>query len=293
MPTEPFPLLLFAIEVGLFLTGIGLVGRILGGKSQRSQWLGTNQLPPWPINFPEFVLLIVLLIMAGSMAQAALQTGLGSMIKAAGDRAGLEVLVYGSGFHGGVLLGWSLFPFLRRYWRADAGAPPPLSAAPSPPAPSRSWSRDLLVGAGLFTISLPLLGLLHKGWQSLLQQFGQEPTPQDLLAIFSETESPLVVAGMLFVACVLAPLSEELLFRAGLYRYTRQKLGRSGGLLISAGIFGLVHGNLAGFLPLAALGVLLALAYEATGSLRVCIIAHGLFNLNTIAIILSGLAPAA
>ena len=35
--------------------------------------------------------------------------------------------------------------------------------------------------------------------------------------------------------------------------------------------------------------MLLALVYEATGSIRVAIIAHGLFNLNTIILLLSGL----
>ena len=46
---------------------------------------------------------------------------------------------------------------------------------------------------------------------------------------------------------------------------------------------------IAGILPLAMLGMLLALVYEATGSIRVAIIAHGLFNLNTIILLLSGL----
>jgi membrane protease YdiL (CAAX protease family) len=95
---------------------------------------------------------------------------------------------------------------------------------------------------------------------------------------------------MLLVACVLAPVYEELLFRAGLYRFCRQRLGRGWALLISGVCFGALHGNWAGFLPLALLGMGLAVAYEATGSIRVAIIAHGLFNLNTVLILLSGLA---
>ena len=102
----------------------------------------------------------------------------------------------------------------------------------------------------------------------------------------------LVIAGMLLVACVLAPLSEELIFRAGLYRFVRQKLGRTPALLISSVCFGALHANWAGSLPLAVLGMLLAIVYEATGSIRVVVIAHGLFNLNTILIVLSGLPQA-
>jgi membrane protease YdiL (CAAX protease family) len=40
------------------------------------------------------------------------------------------------------------------------------------------------------------------------------------------------------------------------------------------------------------LGMILALAYEATGSIRVAIVAHALFNLNTVLIVLSGLTEA-
>jgi membrane protease YdiL (CAAX protease family) len=94
---------------------------------------------------------------------------------------------------------------------------------------------------------------------------------------------------MLLVACVLAPIYEEQLFRAGLYRFCRQRLGRGAALIISGVCFGALHGNWAGFLPLAGLGMGLALAYEATGSIRVPIIAHGLFNLNTVLVLLSGL----
>jgi membrane protease YdiL (CAAX protease family) len=60
-------------------------------------------------------------------------------------------------------------------------------------------------------------------------------------------------------------------------------------LLISGCLFGALHGNWAGFLPLALLGAGLALAYEATGDIRVTVVAHGLFNLNTILVVLSGL----
>jgi membrane protease YdiL (CAAX protease family) len=95
---------------------------------------------------------------------------------------------------------------------------------------------------------------------------------------------------MFVVACVLAPMMEELLFRAGLYRFCRQRLGRVAALLISGTLFGAIHANWAGFLPLSVLGVMLALVYEATGSIRVSIVAHAFFNLNSILMILSGIS---
>jgi membrane protease YdiL (CAAX protease family) len=98
----------------------------------------------------------------------------------------------------------------------------------------------------------------------------------------------LILAGMLTVACVVAPLNEELLFRAGIYRFCRQHLGRNWALLISGCLFGALHANWASFLPLALFGIALALAYEATGDIRVSVLTHALFNLNTVVLVLAG-----
>ena len=64
-------------------------------------------------------------------------------------------------------------------------------------------------------------------------------------------------------------------------------------LVLSGLCFGILHGSWTGFLPLAILGMILAIVYEATGSIRVPIIVHALFNLNTVLIVLSGLAEVA
>jgi membrane protease YdiL (CAAX protease family) len=168
----------------------------------------------------------------------------------------------------------------------DYGAGPP----PDPPAvASPGWGKSVWYGMGTVALSFPVIIILSLGWASILKALGLPEDLQDSIAIFSNTKSPLVVTGMLFVACVLAPIMEELLFRAGLYRFCRQKLGRTGALLISGILFGAVHGNWAGFLPLAFLGAMLAMVYETTGSIRVAIIAHAFFNLNSILAILSGL----
>jgi hypothetical protein len=50
-----------------------------------------------------------------------------------------------------------------------------------------------------------------------------------------------------------------------------------------------LHANLASFVPLALLGIGLALVYEKTGSLVAPVVLHALFNLNTTLIVFSGL----
>ena len=68
----------------------------------------------------------------------------------------------------------------------------------------------------------------------------------------------------------------------------RTRLPRWAALVIPSCLFGALHGNLASFAPLVALGIIFSLAYERTGRIATTMIAHGLFNLNTIALILCG-----
>jgi len=285
MPTEPIQQLLVAFEISLSLAGVWLIVLACRSPEVRRHWFGPNRMTFWPVAPAEFALFLLLIFFGGLFFQIGARLALGGIISRAGDRSGLEVFVYGAAFHGGALLGWSLFPSLRRrlYWEYGANAPTPAAG------PGLPWSKVATYAVCTLLIVLPLLLVLSTAWTGLLHRLGLPEEPQDLIAIFANTKSPVVIAGMLVVACVIAPLNEELLFRAGIHRFCRQRFGRGWALLISAGLFGALHGNWAGFLPLALLGAGLALAYEATGDIRVTIVAHALFNLNTILIVLSGL----
>jgi membrane protease YdiL (CAAX protease family) len=285
MPTGPLQIALVAAEFTLLLGGAGFLLWLLGNPQARQRWLRTNALPHWPVSLPEFLFGAMLVFSGGFLVQGIVHTAFHSLIAGAADKTGLELFAYGAGFHVGILLGCAVFPSLRRRFYASYGTVPP------PPLPAASRNRPALLrhAGGTVLVALPVLTLLSLAWVEILRAAGLPDAPQDLIGIFAQTRSPLVVAGMLAVACVLAPLSEELMFRAGLYRFVRQKLGRVPALLISGLCFGLLHGNWASLVPLAALGMILALAYEATGSIRVAIVAHSMFNLNTILIVLSGL----
>ncbi len=285
MPTDPVELILTAFEFSLLLVGAILVFRLLADPASRSHWLGPRPLPPWPVTWPEFGIFVFLIFGAGVFCQLGLQLLSKDLLARAVDQDGLQVCLNGIGLDGGGLLGWLLFRSMRKTWYTDYGAEPP----PAPAAPSLPWGRVWLYSGVTLLLAMPVVLLFNAGWLLVLRKLGLPDEPQDLLAIFSKTKSPFVVAGLLAVACALAPLYEELLFRAGLYRFCRQRLGRNWALLLSGCLFGAMHQNLASFLPLSIFGVVLALAYEATGSIRVAVIAHSLFNLNTVLIVLSGL----
>jgi membrane protease YdiL (CAAX protease family) len=112
--------------------------------------------------------------------------------------------------------------------------------------------------------------------------------------MFANAESPWLFGTMLALAVVIAPLTEELVFRAGLFRYFRMRMPHGVALLVPALLFASLHVNwatlegLASLLPLVALAVMFSLAYERTGQIGTSIVAHALFNLNTVVLILSG-----
>ena len=276
---------LAALEISLFLLGTYFLVRVLSSPERRLAWFGGNRIPHWPVTGHEVTLLVVLIFLCGFAGQSlAVQVFSGS-IKDTADRNGLEVLVYGAAFHGSALFGWLLFRGLRQWIYSDYGTLP----AAIPPSPRLPLGQMLGTAAIGLIVALPALTAVSIGWEFVVKSFGFSAEPQDLIDIFAKTNSPVIIVGMLVVACVLAPINEELLFRAGIFRFLRQRFGRSTAFVLSGVFFGALHGNLAGFLPLALLGGALALVYEKTGDLRVSISFHALFNVNTVIIILSGL----
>lgn len=85
-----------------------------------------------------------------------------------------------------------------------------------------------------------------------------------------------IATGILVVG--IAPFVEEFFFRGFLFASMRNGLGVWGGALLSGAIFGAVHLKPQFFVPLAVLGVALALLYQRTGSIWPCIVMHAANN---------------
>ncbi|MCR5798584.1 MAG: CPBP family intramembrane metalloprotease [Lachnospiraceae bacterium] len=80
---------------------------------------------------------------------------------------------------------------------------------------------------------------------------------------------------------VVGPFCEELVFRGIIYRGYRMDGGRRGALILSSLMFGLMHMNANQAVYAFVLGLVLALIYEATGSLWASFLCHFIFNLKT------------
>lgn len=77
---------------------------------------------------------------------------------------------------------------------------------------------------------------------------------------------------------VAAPLGEELFFRGLVFRGLARIAGPALAVAGSGLAFAAVHANVAVVLPFAAIGMIFAWAYRASGSLWTTILAHAIFN---------------
>jgi len=139
----------------------------------------------------------------------------------------------------------------------------------------------------VFIRALPVILLVGLAASVVLRALGIPVEEQDVVGVFARTDSAAALAGMLVLAVVIAPVTEELVFRAGLFRMLAGRIGRWPAITVSSALFAALHLSWAGFVPLFCLGVIFCFAYARTGNIAVPIIAHGLFNLNNIMWILA------
>jgi uncharacterized protein len=266
--------LLVSLEIVLAIAGAVLLWRLVLSPAARAR-PSPPALPRWEVSVAEF-LVFLLFVIGGSFVAAVVAGVVGKQLPLRGD----EVTV----FHGAVAqLGMLAGVWL--YWSRPERDPPRF-------LPIRR--NIFLAGAATFLLSLPILILIAALWAGLLQAVGLPTDRQSLIGMFANAESPWMLGIMFTLAVVIAPLTEELIFRAGLFRYFRTRLPRWLALVGPALFFASLHVNwatlegLASLAPLVALAVIFSLAYERTGQIGTAIVAHALFNFHTVLLILSG-----
>jgi membrane protease YdiL (CAAX protease family) len=144
------------------------------------------------------------------------------------------------------------------YWRTRAVGVPRLLG----PRPDRALALGL---AGAVAASVVGIGYLL-----LLRRLGRlPPTP--------ESELGAVMAWLLPLAVVAAPVFEEFIFRGLIFGGLRRSYGVAAAVLASAGIFAIVHPPLS-VVPVFAMGAVAALVYERAGMLLAPMLVHAGYN---------------
>ncbi len=143
----------------------------------------------------------------------------------------------------------------------------------------KNFFKNISYGILGYVSLVPVLivGLLIVVW--FVEAFKYKPSPQPVLELFlEERKIPVLVYLSIFVA-VVGPVMEEIFFRGFLYNAIKKDMGIRWAIIISAGLFSLLHAHLVGFLPILILGIFLAYLYEKTGSLVSSITLHIMHNI--------------
>jgi uncharacterized protein len=139
-------------------------------------------------------------------------------------------------------------------------------------------SRALLLGALAVGLFLPIGQLLQILSINILTRLHLDPTAQPAVeALRLASHGPGLMAFGL-VTVIVAPLAEELVFRGIFYPAIKYAGFPRLALWGTAVIFAAIHFNLAIFLPLLLLALVLTWLYEKTDNLLATIAAHSLFN---------------
>jgi len=268
----PISLLFFSILAGsLFLW--------LRKSSRNPLHLGCDhhKLSTWPISWTDFGIFIFIIFLSILAAQSLLNP----LLPDSSELADTELLDPKIAFlgilslHVPILLAFSLFP---KYYKS----------APSLKLNTVSTDlfADLRIAFAAFIQILPIIWIAAIFWNvflsilqslSLIEEFPIQPIVELLTQDISVTQ--FLLLGLL--AIVLAPITEEILFRGCLYRFLKGEIPLLTAQFSTAILFALAHNNLSSFLPLVLVGFVLVRLYESSGSIRQAMFFHSFFNASS------------
>ncbi|MDJ0520761.1 MAG: CPBP family intramembrane metalloprotease [Planctomycetota bacterium] len=156
---------------------------------------------------------------------------------------------------------------------------------PGAPVPTKAPGLGRAFGVGLWTYCVAGVLVIPAtlGWALLLNGFGAEPVTQGPVQDVVDGPTDSGAWLMVFFGIVVAPFTEECIFRGMLYPGLKHALGGGrramwiSAIFISA-IFAVVHWNLFAVIPLFVLALVLTWIFETTNSLAAVIIAHAIHN---------------
>lgn len=143
------------------------------------------------------------------------------------------------------------------------------------------------IGAGIFgyLAGVPLLvvafivTIIMVLWVIPAVKGGPAAPPENPIIELAGKASAFQLGLFVFLATAWAPIVEEAVFRGSLFRHLRSRFSLVSSAILSALVFGLMHGYaLPLLLPVITIGVVLALMREWRGSIVACMTAHAMHN---------------
>lgn len=149
------------------------------------------------------------------------------------------------------------------------------------------WWKVACVGGLVGLMVLPLAWLASWMTAEFMRWIFLEPEAQLAVETLSQTNHWWEYAAMGLMAVGVAPLAEEVVFRGLLYPFLKQRIRPEWAVAISSLLFGAIHFNLMTLPPLIFLALILVWLYESTGNLLAPVVAHAVFNLANLLLLLT------
>lgn len=146
-----------------------------------------------------------------------------------------------------------------------------------------------IIGYPLLTyISIVCISIILEqfNYSKLISELTGAPLEQIAVSTLRETDSLSTIISLAISAGLIAPITEEFLFRGYIYPILKKSLGMKLAIVLSALLFGIVHASLVPLLPLTILGIAFACLYEKCNTIWAPIMAHAIFNNITLLAIL-------
>jgi membrane protease YdiL (CAAX protease family) len=139
--------------------------------------------------------------------------------------------------------------------------------------------REAFFGVTGYLAAFPAVTLVAAVAGLLLSAMDEEQSFQQVVTMVAEPSQPVLMRVYLCVlAVVVAPVVEEVVFRGMALPVLTRYLGFPVAVAVVSAVFALMHGHVWSLAPLFAIAVAFSLAYTLTGSLRVPIVMHAIFN---------------
>ena len=142
----------------------------------------------------------------------------------------------------------------------------------------RDVVNALGLGALVIGVFLPIAALLQGAAISVMKHFNIETPMQLALQAMMNSSSASEIAVLGVITVIVAPIAEETLFRGILYPTIKQLGFPRAALWGTSVLFALIHFNLAAFVPLLLMALVLVWLYEKSDNLLAPIAAHVIFN---------------
>jgi hypothetical protein len=286
----PFKILAATLfEVGLVVLGWVFIWRLqFSAGAQEKRKAAPALLPHWNLDGAGFAFAVLCVCLGWLVASIALGQLLHHFPSINSDE-GLLAILSGALSQLGLFSGAVAGIF---YIRQTS----PRSTVSEAAAPA-TRAKPNVVQAGLITFAITVAVVIPVQllWKTILEFLHLPTANQEMVEIFFRTSSPTRAIVLAAIAVLAAPVTEELVFRAGLFRFLRGRTPRWIALVLPALVFASLHVNyktldgLVTLAPLTAFGLVFSLAYERTGRIGVVMIAHALFNFHTVIFLLLGL----